>query len=238
MINITKSKMNTFNYNQWISYFSQNDLHRLKIDFSNEQELSENDKNLIFPSIKAFQKGEGSDGRYLMKAVTDYINKTGQKEYYDVMQWFIKEENYHSAYLKEYMDFYKIKPVKHSTLDFIFRKLRQLSGLKSEIITLVTAEMIALTYYDALSKCISSPVLKSICKQMLHDELAHIIFQSHTLKCLKLSKFDNFIRIVLMEVTSVFVWCAFYKVFMAGGYSFGSFIKENLGYLKQSISLT
>ncbi len=237
MVNITKSKMTRFNYNQWVSYFSQNDLHRLKINFSNEQEISEKNKNLIFPSIRAFQKGEGSDGRYLMRSVDDYINKNGQKEYHDAMQWFVKEENCHSAYLKEYMDFYKIKPAKHSALDFIFRKLRQFSGLKSEITTLVTAEMIALTYYDALSKCIYSPALKSICKQMLHDELAHIIFQSHTLNRLNLNKFDNLIRIILMEVTSVFVWCAFHKVFMAGGYDFGSFMKENMGYLRQSIFL-
>lgn len=237
MINITKSKMNEFNYKRWLLYFSDNDLHRLKIDFSKETGLSGTNKRLIFPSIKAFQKGEGSDGRYLMKTVEDFVNKSGLTEYKDVMQLFVREENYHSLYLKEYMDYYKIKPAKHSALDFIFRKLRGIGGLKSEIITLVTAEIIALTYYDALSKCVRSQALESICRQMLHDELAHIIFQSHTLRQLKLSAFDNLVRIILMEITSIFVWCAFCKVFKAGGYSFNSFLKENIGYLKQSVFL-
>lgn len=235
MIDLTGSKMNRFSYGRWVSYFAENDRHRLKIDLSAEKELTEAEKKLIFPSIRAFQKGEGSDGAYLMRAVDVYVAHSGEKEYRDAMKWFVREENWHSAYLKRYMDFHGVKPLKHSFLDGIFRRLRRSGGLKCEIIILVTAEMIALTYYDALAKCTDSQALRKICGQMLHDELAHIMFQSHTLRRLNCSGMDVFLRIVVMEAAALAVWCRFHRVFMAGGCSFSYFMRENLGYLRQSV---
>lgn len=238
MINILHSKMNQFDYDQWTAYFAKNDTHRLNIDFSQERKLSTREKKLIFPSICAFQKGEGSDGYYLMKTVDEYACKNGCSAYREAMQWFIKEENWHSAYLKKYMDFHKVKPIKHSFMDHVFRKLRQSGGLKGEIVILVTAEMIALTYYDALAKATESSALKSICQQMLHDELPHIMFQSYTLSRLKLTVPDHLLRLLLMIVTSLFVWLAFQRLYRAGGYSFHRFMKDNLGYLWQSMQLS
>lgn len=63
MINFTESKMNQFTYKDWIVWFAYNDRERLTIDFSEEKELSDKEIRLYFPSIREFQKGEGSDGR-------------------------------------------------------------------------------------------------------------------------------------------------------------------------------
>lgn len=238
MICFMNSERNQFRYQEWILYFAENDAQRLNIDFSKEKGLSKEEKKLIFPSIRAFQKGEGSDGIHLMKTVDEYIRKGGKQEYREAMQWFVKEENWHSAYLKKYMNFCHVKAAKRSFLDRAFRKLRQLGGLKCEITILVTAEMIALTYYDALSKCVDSPALRSICNQMLHDEIPHIMFQSYTLSNLKRSPLDGPVRILIMEITSFLVWCAFHRVYQAGGYRFCQFRKENIGYLRQSIKLS
>lgn len=89
--------------------------------------------------------------------------------------------------------------------------------------------MIALTYYDALSKSTDSPVLKSICEQMLHDELPHIMFQSHTLQYFKNGPAFNFARMIVMEITSFFVWSAFRDVFRAGGYCLKPIFKRKQG---------
>ena len=74
MINLLKSKMNKYNYKDWISYFKSNDQQRLHIDFSKELPLTDSERRLITPSVWAFQKGEGSDGRHLMNTVEAYIN--------------------------------------------------------------------------------------------------------------------------------------------------------------------
>ncbi len=238
MINIMHSKMNRFDYKTWKKYFQANDRKRLQIDFSQETELSEAEKELVFPSIQAFQKGEGSDGAFLMQAVEVFAEKYHEEEYIETMRLFVKEENWHSAYLKKYMEHYGIKSKDRSFLDGCFRRLRKLGGIKGEITVLVTAEMIALTYYDALSKCTESPVLKSICAQMLHDELPHIMFQSYTLSHMENGCFDRAMRIFLMTVTLIPVWVAFHKVYLQGGYTFSHYMKENMGYLKQSVYLT
>ena len=103
MINLLHSKMNRFNYKEWVLYFVNNDKHRLRVDCTREADLPKEKQKLIFPSIRAFQKGEGSDGRYLLEAVDDFVQKTGEDEYKDAMLWFVKEENWHSAYLRKYM---------------------------------------------------------------------------------------------------------------------------------------
>lgn len=238
MVYFTQDKMNRFKYQDWIAHFEKNDTKRLKIDFSGEKPLSEKMKKLVFPSIRAFQKGEGSDGKLLLQTVEHYVRAGGPAEYKQAMQLFVKEENWHSAYLKAYMDHYGIKIAKKSALDTIFRKLRHLGGLKCEVTVLVTAEMIALTYYDALSRCTDSKALKRICKQMLDDELPHIMFQSYTLSRMKPNWTDILLRIMIMNITLLFVWCAFHKVYQTGGYRFTSFMKENNGYLRQSVYLS
>lgn len=238
MIRITESKMNDFDYKEWVKYFRANNEKRLDLDFSQEQGLSAEEKALIFPSIRAFRKGEGSEGIHLLKTAGIWAEGNAEPDYAEAMLWFVREENWHSAYLKKFMDFYHVEDRKSSFLDHIFRRLRKFGGLKGEVTVLVTAEMIALTYYDALSRCTDSPALKSICRQMLHDELPHIMFQSRTLGLLKNSPADRLLRILLMEATLLFVWLAFHKVYRAGGYDFRRFLSENLGYLHQSIRLS
>ncbi|MDE7252861.1 MAG: hypothetical protein K2O32_07965 [Acetatifactor sp.] len=238
MVNITHSRMNRFNYKTWTRYFMANDKKRLQIDFSGEKELTEAEKKLIFPSIQAFQKGEGSDGAFLMRAVEDFAYKNHKEGYIEAMRQFVKEENWHSAYLKKYMDHYGVKSKDRTFLDECFRKLRKLGGIKCEITVLVTAEMIALTYYDALSRCTASPALKAICAQMLHDELPHIMFQSYTLSQIGNGWFDQVLRVFFMTATLLTVWIAFHEVYLHGGYNFSRYIRENMGYLRQSIFLT
>lgn len=102
---------------------------------------------------------------------------------------------------------------------------------------MVTAEMIALSYYSALAECVASPALKSICQQMLHDELKHIVFQSCTLYRMKTNPIERLLRILLMEVTMSVVWSSMKNVFHAGGYSFRRYAGDCLGYLKQSMEI-
>lgn len=157
------------------------------------------------------------------------------------MKWFILEENRHSQALKKYMDIYKIDSVKSMWLDNIFRILRKLMGLECEVIVLVTAEMIALSYYTALSNATNSNVLKTICKQMLNDELKHVILQSDTLH--KISKMRNkvlncimrIIRKIIMRETCFVVWHKYKKLFVKGNYPYQKFKKHCLEYLQESI---
>lgn len=221
----------------WVAYFENNHRHRLQIDFSEEPELTPEEKRQIFPSIRIFQKGEASEGRFLLNCAEHYAREHNVPEYAQAMTWFVREENWHSAYLKRFMDYHQIPARPHSFLDSIFRFLRKIGGLRSEIIVLVTAEMIALSYYRALAECVPSPALKEICRQMLRDELPHIVFQSYTLYKLKSHLPERLLRILLMEITMTVVWFSIKKVFRAGGYSYRRLASDCLGYLRQSIKI-
>ncbi len=237
MINFTKSKMNRFSYADWKAYFEQNDDRRLTIPFQNDT-LTENEKRLIFPSICKCERGEHSDGKHLKKVADIFAEKIHNKDYKHCIRWFIKEENAHSGYLKSYMDHYNVHGQENVVLDNMFRRVRKLAGLQCEVIVLVTAEIIALSYYDALMNATKSHALKTICGQMLHDEIAHVMFQSYTLSHFKNKFYIKFIRVLLMRVVSVAAWVNFYKVFVSAGWTFKKFVGNNLYYLGQSMELS
>lgn len=237
MVRLTNLHMTDIAHFDWVAYFEENHTHRLQIDFSKESELSKEEKELIFPSIRNFQKGEASEGWFLLKCAARFAKKNDMPEYLTAMEWFVREENWHSYYLKQYMDHHQVAACSDSALDGIFRFLRRTGGLRSEVIVLVTAEMIALSYYSALAECVESPALQSICAQMLYDELRHIVFQSYTLYKMKTNSVERLLRILLMEVTMSVVWVFMSNVFRAGGYSFKRYAGDCLGYLKQSIEI-
>ena len=65
---ISRSRYCDYDYEQWVKYFQENAGRRLQIDFSEEAGLSPEEKQLIFPSMTAFQRGEQSEGTSLQRA--------------------------------------------------------------------------------------------------------------------------------------------------------------------------
>lgn len=241
MIKLTDTKIENLATFHWIEYFKYNNSYLLKLDFNNTMELSNEEKRLITPSIRAFQIGEGSKGEHLIKKAKDFSIKKAYKEYAKIMKWFIMEENRHSQTLKKYMEIYQIEAVSQLWIDRIFRFLRKMAGLECEVMILVTAEMIALSYYRALSNATGSKLLKTICSQMLRDELKHVVLQSDTLH--RISKDRNTIvnelmrgiRKLVMRITVFVVWVSYKELFVKGGYTYKIFKGHCMEYLRESI---
>lgn len=243
IVKLDETKIEKLREFNWIEYFKYNNSHLLKLDFDNNTELTEQEIKLIEPSIKAFQIGEGSEGKHLMKVVEKFAVKNNYDEYKEIMKWFVTEENRHSQTLKKFMEIYKIKPIEKLWIDNIFRMLRKTLGLECEVIVLVTAEMIALSYYTALSNATNSKLLKTICKQMLNDELKHVVLQSDTLHRIYINrnKFSNNILLIfrklLMRTTAFVVWHKYRNLFLKGDYSYKKFKDNCLEYLRESIQI-
>lgn len=243
MVNLKETKIQDLEKFDWVAYFEYNNAHLLKLDYTKNQELTKEDIQCITPSIRSFQIGEGSDGKNLKKRVNSYVEKTKDISYQKAMDWFIVEENRHSQTLKKYMEIYHIQPLENIWIDKVFRMLRKLMGLECEVIVLVTAEMIALSYYTALSNSTNSDLLKTICKQMLQDELKHVVFQSYTLHKISRNRnkiFNTIVRAIrksVMCVTLQVVWMKYKDLFIKGGYSKKQFKLDCISYLKQSIQI-
>lgn len=240
-VSLNKTGIEDIKSFDWVEYFKYNNAHLISLDYSINDELNRGQKRLIFPSIKAFQIGEGSDGAHLTSVVKAFAKKTNYTAYPEIMRWFIIEENRHSQTLKAFLDAYGEECVEKLWIDNIFRVLRKLMGIECEVIVLVTAEMIALSYYDALADATESVLLKDICKQMLHDELMHIVLQSDTLNRISsgrteiINMLSRFVRKFLMSVTSSIVWREYKGVFIKSGYTRKLFKDNCRFYLNQSI---
>ena len=200
--------------------------------------MTDKERKLIIPSVAAFQKGEHSEGKYFLKAAEKFAGEYKEPFYPEAVRKFIREENLHSAYLGQFMKYHDIVPGRESRLDEIFRKLRHIWGSHSETAVLLTAEIIALTYYRALGIVADSHALKLICRQMLHDELPHVIFQSYTLGHFREKTGARCIRTALLDISCTVVWLVYRRLFRRGGYTFRKFLAESKGYLRQSFMIS
>ncbi len=242
-VKLSETKIETPLEFKWLEYFEYNNKNLLKLDFSNNSELSVEEIKLITPSVRAFQIGEGSEGKHLSKVVEKFAQKTNYTEYPEIMKWFILEENRHSQTLKKYMEIYNIKPIEKMFIDNVFRFLRKLIDIECEVVVLCTAEIVALSYYTALSNATNSALLKTICKQMLNDELKHVVLQSATLHRISKNRnlisncFCRWLRKLLMRLTVFVVWQKFNNLFLKGNYDFKIFKSHSFEYLNESITI-
>ena len=60
-VQLAHTKIDNLEKFDWIEYFRYNNSHLLKLDFSDNRELTSEEKELITHSIRAFQIGEGSE---------------------------------------------------------------------------------------------------------------------------------------------------------------------------------
>jgi hypothetical protein len=174
--------------------------------------LNAKERARITRSIQGFQRGEASEGQFLRNAAQIYSEKNSNPAYAECVGHLIREENRHSAYLGRFMREQGIPTRENDRLDAVFRRVRRLAGLELSLRVLVTAELIALTYYDCLGDATRSRNLKAICVRMQLEELQHIPFQMHfihamnTRKLLLFEALSNIAHAGLLAATLVYVW--------------------------------
>ena len=129
MHDLTKEPWVNYNYKDWLAHFKENDQARLKLDFSEEPVLTDTQRKLIFKSIKAFQMGEHSEGMYLVRLAEKFEKERNVPPYAETMLLFIKEENFHSAYLA------LRHPVTGERLEFSAPLPEDMAGLVASLLT-------------------------------------------------------------------------------------------------------
>jgi len=216
------------NFLCWQQYFFKNRDHFDHLEWKGNQTLIAGEKQVIASSIRQFQRGEHSEGKYFMQ----FAMRMQDSSYVETVKLFIKEEQNHAAVLGKFMEVEGIPKLGKDWLDNIFRRLRKLAGLEGSVTVLLTAEIIAMVYYKALFNATRSAMLKQICQQILKDEEMHLRFQSYTLALLYKRKpvlrsfFSRTAHHILMAGTILIVWVYHYKVLRRGAYSFFSYVNE------------
>lgn len=208
----------------WLAYFEGNALAPGGIPWGAEDRVPPEEIRLIGKSVAAFQLGEYSEGRGLLKSADDFSAHFGDRVLSEITQLFIKEEQQHALLLKRFMLSHGMTLLKKQWTDTVFRRLRKFFGYELSVTVLITAEIIALVYYRALKNCTGSKVLRAVCDKILSDERAHVKFESELLLYLRgmksaprgqaVSLFHRF----LYAGTVAVVYLGHRKVLGRGGY--------------------
>ena len=173
---------------EWKKYFLHNQGNIKKITWSDNHFLSKEERECISRSIAKFQLGEYSEGKKLIDFCENYAQRYEDKTIKQITNLFIREEQGHSYILKRFMDSNNIATLERHWTDNLFRSIRSLAGYELSITVLITAEIIALSYYEALSKATQSKLLKNICLKIIEEERKHVLYESMLLKSLRKQK--------------------------------------------------
>jgi hypothetical protein len=213
----------------WHSYFMHNRENLMPIEWDSMYRLTREEVSIILKSLQQFQLGESSEGKHFMARAEQYVQRSGDTEYLPALKLFIQEEQRHSATLGRFMQQQDLPLVTQDSVDSVFRFLRGLIDLEVMIFILLMAEIFAMTYYKALHEATQAPVLRQICRQILRDEVKHLMFQSEALSKTRRrrSSFGMFVTKMVQRFmftgTILVVWTQHHKVYQAGGFTFGKY---------------
>ena len=207
----------------WRRHYHQSATIEPPIPWHQGATLSAAERRIIAESIREFQLGESSEGRNLIVAAKAYADRTGDHEYVPAIEGFIREEQRHARYLGRFLTTEGIMLARHSWADSVFRRLRRGAELEATISVLLTAEIIAQVYYEALYHATRSPILRAICQRILTDEAEHVRFQAERLAILRSGKRAVHIQTgyvlqrLLFGAAMGVVWCKHAGVLKHGG---------------------
>ena len=209
---------------QWQKYYEANARNLLPVPWETGAVVSAFERDAIASSLQKFQLGESSEGRNLLRRAQEYAQANNEPAYVEAMRLFIREEQRHAATLGRFMELEGIPTIQRNFSDSVFRRLRKFAGLELSVAVLVTAEIIAKVYYDAILNATHSSVLQTICRQILQDEVAHVTFQCERLARMRMKlpwhsiALREALHAFLFAGTSVVVWRDHRHAFRAGGF--------------------
>jgi len=224
---------------EWFNYFQQN-LQKQRVDWTLQPSIKKNELDSILTSLQAWQLGETSEGKNLLRASKIYSQKIGDDYYLRAVELFIKEEQKHGNNLGKYLDLIGEKRINKDWGDTLFRRIRYFnSSMELWTLAVITVESTAQIFYQSMKDATSCVLLKQICTDILIDEAPHIDFQYERFLIIYRSKskvfqfFSFYFYKLFYFSTILVVWFAHRKTFRAGKNNFNRYWKKmNLKYKK------
>jgi hypothetical protein len=227
----------------WIEYFVANENNLAQVPWHLSEMISGPEWSMIARSIRIFQLGENSEGKSLIALTRQFAFRWKDGALEEAMSKFIREEQRHAGLLGRFMDLVGIPRATRHWSDHVFRRLRRFWNLEVSLAVLLTAELIARVYYHALYRATGSQILRSICRQLLQDEIFHVYFHTHLLRKIRnqrlpaLNSIWNALYRLFHAGTILIVWSGHSAVLKKGGFSFLHYWKASRHYCEQAITL-
>jgi hypothetical protein len=222
-------------FERWHDHFLENRDRAGALPWQDSYRLDARELRLVARSIQQFQLGEWARGRGFVRRAASHPVLAADSCFVPALRLFIAEEQEHSGILGRFLNREGIPRLTNHWLDEIFRRLRKLAGLEACATVLVTAEVLAIPFYQALRDATGSPLLRAICVRILCDEAAHLNYQALTLGLVRrsLSERARAIRTLchatLFHATAVVLWQQHRSVFRGAGWDFRRFWNDARG---------
>lgn len=213
----------------WCDYFRINGRRLLPVDWQRAGEFTKAERAAVTRSIQIFQLGESGEGRHFLACAEEYVRRADDPDYLIALPLFLAEEHRHARDLGRVLDAMGEQRLKKNWTDRAFRWLRHRGGLELTISVLLTAEVVAQVYYQALRDATGNPALRMLCRQILSDEVRHVQFQAERLALLRTRQSRwrigcaQFAERCLFAVTCRLVWFTHRSVFRAAAMSWPIF---------------
>ncbi|MGW4805417.1 ferritin-like domain-containing protein [Kitasatospora sp. NPDC004272] len=133
---------------------------------------------VVVRSLQKFQVGEDGDGANL-RAKADLA---GDAAYSAAVRLFVDEERNHARLLAELLGAAGAPLLDGHWSDRIFVRVRRLLGLRTELMVLMVAELVAVEYYRSLRDGLADPLAREVAGRILRDERRHIPFHVQRLR--------------------------------------------------------
>ncbi|HTX05373.1 MAG TPA: hypothetical protein VMD06_06060 [Steroidobacteraceae bacterium] len=218
----------------WLNHFEYHAEQPRGLSGGARSILRPEERRLIARSIAVFQLGEQSDGSGLLRAAYRFALAHGDQLLPRITELFIREEQRHARLLREFMEEHGIRAKCHHWTDGIFRRLRRLAGFELYLHVLITAELIGNVYYRALEAATACQRLKTICRTLLADELAHVGYESELILELR-SRRPPALRTLIRLLHRAFfcgaacaVWISHHRVLRRAGHDAAGFLRACL----------
>lgn len=166
------------NTQHWINHFEANTRlnHELQLPEA-PCALPDSTRIALAKSIATFQLGESGGGTRLRRYTRSIASLENLKGYQRAVDLFVAEEQSHAALLARTVTHLRGTLLQKQWTNSIFRWLRDLVNLEFNIQVLLTAELIAEVYFGLLTLRCADPVVQTVAKKLLRDEMGHLSFQ-------------------------------------------------------------
>ncbi|MFE1235313.1 ferritin-like domain-containing protein [Streptomyces tendae] len=126
----------------------------------------------VWAGIQRFQVGEDGDGANLVAKA----EAAGDADYARAVRLFVAEEQNHARLLARLLAAGGRPTLSGHWSDTAFVRLRRLLGLRTELLVLMVAEVVALRYYRALRDGTDDALTTEVAGRILADERRHVPF--------------------------------------------------------------
>jgi hypothetical protein len=128
-------------------------------------------------SLAVFQLGESGTGEHLLAAAERSGADAG---YVAELARFVAEEQEHARLLAVILQACDWPLRTRHWSDQVFVLIRRAHSLRTEVLVLLVAEVIALSYYSAVRDGIGTPSLRDVFDRIHADEVVHVEFHCQT----------------------------------------------------------